>query len=36
MTEEGLKPALVAAGIREEDFLSDSSPDRDDSESVAA
>jgi hypothetical protein len=35
-TEEGLKPALVEAGIREEDFLSDRDLDRIEAEQIAA
>jgi hypothetical protein len=35
-TEETLKPALIEAGIREEDFLSNREPDRQESEPLAA
>jgi hypothetical protein len=36
MTEEGLKPLLIEAGIREEDFLSDEERDWLEAERVAA
>jgi hypothetical protein len=36
MTEEGLKPLLIEAGIREEDFLSDRDRDRLEAEQIAA
>ncbi len=36
MTEEGLKPALIEAGIREEDFLSDRDHNYAEAEQIAA
>ncbi|MGH9936970.1 MAG: element excision factor XisI family protein [Blastocatellia bacterium] len=36
MTEDGLKPLLIEAGIRGEDFLSDRERDRLEADQVAA